>query len=328
MEVVVEIAEPGRRAPSIKRFNLTEIRIGRAWDNDLVITDAEVDPYHVKLIFDDLANAYEIQDLESGNGTRVKGKKFGGRSQGDFDEPITIGQTSFRIHRISDAVAPAKIHSRTEQILQKVGQPWTAILVAFAAIFLIQYSAYIGSGQKFEWNNQLQGFIAIAFGLVAWALLWGGITKLLKHQFKVWAHLGLAASILILSLLIGMIEGFLSFNLLSPSISELLEALGISLLIFVWVLLGFIVTTVTKLRTRVVTASVLASLFLLTSFLLPKIQTQSWVGLVPLETKSLPPGLKIAPSKTTEHFLQRIQENIEDTNQRAITAREEKERES
>lgn len=323
MEIVVEIAEPGRRAPSIKRFNQTEIIVGRAWSADLVIADAEVDAHHVKLSFDAEVGGFLVEDLNSANGTRLNGRRLEKAVQTSFGNSLTVGQTTFRVHQKADAVAPAKIHSRTEQILQKLGHPVIAVMTAISAIFLVQYSEFISSGSQFSWNNQLQGLIATAIGLVVWAMLWGGITKLLKHQFKVWAHLGLAAGLIIASLALTEIENLLAFNFLSPSVSELLQAFGIGAMIFVWVLLGLIITANTKVRTRMSVAAGLAGLFLLTSFLLPRLQTQNWVNLVPLETQSLSPGARVAPTRSNESFFLLIEDNIRESEERAIEAREE-----
>lgn len=323
MEIVVEVIEPGRRAPSIKRFQKTEVTIGRAWNSDLVIVDAELDPHHAKLVFDQEAETFSLEDLDSENGTRHNGRKFKGRAQVAFGESITVGQTSFRIHRAGDAVAPAKIHSRLEQALNQIGHPVIAIALLAVALFLYQSSLFLVSGLRFEWENQLQSLFSIGTGLIFWAILWGTIARVLKHQIKIWSHLALASIILIASVFLAELEGLISFNALSPTLSDLFTTLNTALLILALVFLGLTITSHVKPRPRLITACALAGLYLMTNFLVPRFQTETWVGLVPLETKSQNPALRISPAQSSEDFMLRIEENMLDTGRRAEELREE-----
>lgn len=323
MEIVVEVIEPGRRAPSIKRFQKTEVTIGRAWDSDLVIVDPELDPQHAKLVFDQEAASFLLEDLHSANGTRHNGRKFTGSVEVAFGDSITVGQTNFRIHRAGDAVAPTKVHSRVEQILNQIGHPAIATASMIAALFLYQSSQFLISGQRFEWENQLQSLLGVATGLIFWAILWGTITRILKHQVKIWSHLALASVIVIVSVVLNEIHGLITFNALSPTLSDLITTLNTALLILAWIFLGMTITSHVKVRPRIVTACALAGLYLLTNFLVPRFQTETWVGLVPLETKSQNPALKISPAQSPDDFMQRIEENMLDTSRRAEELREE-----
>lgn len=332
MEIVVEIVEPGRRAPSVKRFHQSEILVGRAWDADLVIADEEVDARHLRIRFpkevDSEKDAFEIEDLDSANGLRINGRRIDQSREVHFGDTLTVGQTMFRVHRRTDSVGPTTIHSRLEKTLQKLGNPLVALVIAAFAIFIMQYSSFMSSGTQFQWENQLSSLISMTVALSLWAIIWGGIAKLLKHQMRIWAHLGLASVILIASVFLDEINSFLSFNLLSPVINELLEATIFSLMIFVWVSLGFIITANVGQKTRTVVASILVVLFLVTSFLIPRFQNEERVYLVPLETASLPPGLLFSSPESVESFVDRVGSNIDRTEESAVIAREENEEEN
>ena len=67
----------------------TEIRIGRAEDNDLNLTDPKVSRHHARITLD--GNAYVIVDLGSANGTRVNGVEITASYRLKHGDRISIG---------------------------------------------------------------------------------------------------------------------------------------------------------------------------------------------------------------------------------------------
>jgi len=83
------------REPSvIRRLPTKVLRIGRAPDNDIVISDLSVSRYHAELRR--TASAYQIVDLDSHNGTFVNGQQVGSAplTEGDI---VGIGPSTFRL---------------------------------------------------------------------------------------------------------------------------------------------------------------------------------------------------------------------------------------
>ena len=83
------------REPSvIRRLPTKVLRIGRAPDNDVVVSDLSVSRYHAELRR--TANAYQIVDLDSHNGTFVNGQQVGSAplTEGDI---VGIGPSTFRL---------------------------------------------------------------------------------------------------------------------------------------------------------------------------------------------------------------------------------------
>lgn len=322
MEIIVEVIEQGRKAPSIKRFDQPSVLIGRAWDADLIIADAEVEAHHLRLDIDPESGLPQLTDLDSSNGIRIRGNKPKDLTISYGDE-ILIGQTILRVHRQTDTVAPAKVHSRTELALKKLGSPITALVISILGILAVQYVQFMQTAAAFKWENQIQSILFLAIGIAAWALIWGGVTKLLKHQMAFWKHLGLISAVGILSLLADRVIEFLAFNTLSPTLVEILQAVSTSAMIFIWAILGALITTHLKTRTRLVIASSLVGLFLLSSVVIPRIGKEESVSLVPLHTSSLPPSMLIANEKSGDAFLGLVTNSVEKAKQAAIEAKEE-----
>jgi ABC transport system ATP-binding/permease protein len=85
----------GHREPSVvRRLPAKVLRIGRAPDNDVVVSDLSVSRYHAELRR--AGERYEIADLNSHNGTFVNGQRVTSAplSEGDI---VGIGPSTFRL---------------------------------------------------------------------------------------------------------------------------------------------------------------------------------------------------------------------------------------
>ena len=324
MEVVIEIVEPGRRAPNIRRFSGEKIIVGRAWDADLVIADDEVDPQHIAIHLDIESDQFSLEDLDSTYGVRVNGRRLNPEQTIPYGELITLGQTSFRVHRRTDTVPPVSARTTTERLLRLLSQPWLAILLGIAAVTLQQYISFLSTAVQLEWENTLNSMLSFATGLAIWSLLWGGIAKLLKHQIRIWTHLGLSALFWIFHLLLGELRFFLLFNTLSSTVADISQAVIVATLLFTWVFLALKVTSHAHHRTRAIIAGGIVSLFITSSFIIPRFQQQEYVNLVPLEIKSMHPGLLLRGGDSNSEFMNNLNQSFERTTIVAKERREER----
>ena len=96
---------PGRRAAVLRIRNggfegMTyalegeETLIGRNPNTDITLLDEGISREHAIILFDDDQARYEIEDLESTNGTKVNGKRVRNAPLAPGDE-IQIGHTVF-----------------------------------------------------------------------------------------------------------------------------------------------------------------------------------------------------------------------------------------
>jgi ABC transport system ATP-binding/permease protein len=88
-------ATASHREPSVIRQLPTKVlRIGRAPDNDIVVSDLSVSRHHAELRR--TASGYQIVDLDSHNGTFVNGQQIGSAplTEGDI---VGIGPSTFRL---------------------------------------------------------------------------------------------------------------------------------------------------------------------------------------------------------------------------------------
>lgn len=167
------------------------IRIGRSYDNDVIVDDAYMAPHHACVEGD--GGALVLRDLGSRNGVVVKGKRQQ-RVALDAGTVVRLGHTRLRVRAAGHAVAP--------ELVDRTMHGWEgaapgvvgAALTALVALFVM----WLSDTQSFELLRYLQ---AIAWGLGA-ALVWSGIwafaNRLFGHHARLGRHLfifgcGLAA---------------------------------------------------------------------------------------------------------------------------------------
>src|SRR6266849_5064478 len=84
------------RATGERRYVQSEIRVGRANDNDVRLEDSSVSRYHAFVRRVD--GRYLLSDLGSRNGTFVNGKQVRAPQQLRSGDSIHVGTTQFTFH--------------------------------------------------------------------------------------------------------------------------------------------------------------------------------------------------------------------------------------
>lgn len=74
-----------------------QLTIGRSADSGLVIRDDYTSTHHARLMLWD--DVWMLQDLDSTNGSFVKGKKVGSPTAVPPNTPVSIGTTTFELRR-------------------------------------------------------------------------------------------------------------------------------------------------------------------------------------------------------------------------------------
>ena len=329
MEIVVEIIHSGQRDARIEKLDTKELRIGRAWSSDILVTDPDVDAEHLLVQFDDDAESFSLIDLQSANGSRHNKKKFEGQTQADFGDLIQIGQTRLRIHRLHDPVPATKQRSLLDHQLAHLYRPAVALGLGASAILLQMLDMYLSSSRDLEWHTALTSLIGMTTGLAFFALLLAGLSKLFRQEFVYWPNLGLAASLIILQKLVSLIINWISFNTLSEGLEDFISNITRAGLLALWLIPGLHICTPLKPWIRNTVTAVLVCITLATSYILPSFREDLWQSSRPqLVTGSMPASLLLTPGTPRQEYLDLIRNTFAEADQLAIEAREEKAEES
>jgi predicted anti-sigma-YlaC factor YlaD len=160
------------------------IRLGRAYDNDVILDDAHTAAQHA--VIDSYDDAHlMLRDLGGRNGTVHQGKRHSTVIMGG-DTVVRLGQTHLRVRGASYPVPP--------ELADTTVYAWegaTPALVGLALVAIVSImTSWLGDVQKFDAIPYLM-VVASALGLsLLWGAIWavagrlfGGIARYGRHLF-------------------------------------------------------------------------------------------------------------------------------------------------
>lgn len=192
------------------------LRVGRALDNDIILTDPAVSPHHF-LIRAGLQGAYELVSLADENGIRLGRRRIEDKLVLDAP-PIEFdaGRTRFRILERSTPVAPTRLISCRNGGACLFGH-WGWALALFLLMFVFSaYENYLSTPRVLTWETYWRDQVAItgtALGLSLGLLL---INRITSHRWDYPAVLSFTSLALIFSFSIDQAVSLADYFFSSP----------------------------------------------------------------------------------------------------------------
>nr|WP_315391948.1 FHA domain-containing protein [uncultured Duganella sp.] len=157
------------------------IRLGRGYDNDIILDDAHSAAAHAVVDLDEAREKLLLRDLGSKNGTYARGKRQTEVALGG-DTVVRLGHTRLRI-RAADFPVPAEIADTTMH-------SWEGATPATIGLVLIAVFSCLET-----WLSDVEPFALIRYLLVlasslAAGLLWSGVWALANRLFGGHARIG------------------------------------------------------------------------------------------------------------------------------------------
>ncbi len=171
-----------------QRVDAPEARVGRAFDNDVVVDDPHVAPHHLR-IFRGEDGELVAEDLGTLNGLFPEhGAKRVTRLPLAKEPGIRIGRTILRVHDAAHPVAPEKLLTPPRR-----HATWAAALVGalFVALLLVQW---LGLTAEPSANLVLLPLLGFATVLIAWTGLWAVLSRIFFGQARFGLQLRIAAT--------------------------------------------------------------------------------------------------------------------------------------
>jgi hypothetical protein len=158
------------------RFRITgpEARIGRGYDNDVVVDDPYVAPQHLRVFRDD-AGQLVAEDMGSANGTFLDG----GKSRlahiiVDGKRPIRIGRTYLRIRGIDHAVERERVAQPERHISPMV----LVVALGVATLGISALDVWLGQTVELRASSYLTPLLAIFATLIGWVAIWALLSRI------------------------------------------------------------------------------------------------------------------------------------------------------
>lgn len=238
-----------------------EIRVGRALDNDVILSDATVAPHHL-IIIQDASGAVEIRNLADTNPTRFEGKVEHSFKTTRLPIKLQLGRITARLLSRGQAVPETKSltgNGGTSHIFRHA--TW-AVLLVLLCLFVAGLEYYLDSFNKLKWGELLEFILTeTAARIAAFVLALSTLERLLVNR---WEIIPVTVTVCLI---------FLVYHLLSPLTAELVYLFSSSVplylfnigwyLVFIPLAIWLYLTKVTHLK---MSKSILLSVFISSPF--------------------------------------------------------------
>lgn len=212
--VVIEVAD--QQGKTIERFRATQfpVRIGRAYDNDLIIGDPYVCPHHCEVTLGE-AGEVVVNDLSSINGTFAGGEgKRSGQIAVSADSQLRIGHTRLHFRFPGQPVEATRIDQAPHKLREWPPRSlWFNIGVLLLGMLMMTLWDYLESYSEFQYGRyffgeQIPALIAIA----GWAAIWSIVSRITAHRFAFMRHATILVSVILLIAVSSYLLDFLKFG--------------------------------------------------------------------------------------------------------------------
>jgi hypothetical protein len=210
----VEVLSRNGEVAMRERIERDEARIGRAFDNDVVIDDLHVAPHHLR-VYRGEDGELVAEDLGSVNGLYAE---HGARPVPRLslaDEPvIRIGRTILRVHDGAHPVPPEKpltpprMHAR-----------WAGVL-GLGMVLAMLVLNWLNLTQEPTAHTVLLPMIALVTVIAAWTGLWAVVSRIFAGQSLFMLHLRIALTACLALVLWDQLAETVSFSLAWREISD------------------------------------------------------------------------------------------------------------
>jgi len=294
----VEVLSRHREVAARLRFTGAEIRVGRAYDNDVVLDDPYVAPRHL-LIRRDPSGALVAEDLGSANGLYAdRGRTRLPRVVLDGERAIRIGHTLLRIRAASQSVAPERI-----EVDQR--RRWPLPVALGAAVLGIEaLSLWFGQVAEPRATRYMEPLLELSVVAMAWSTVWALISRIFSALAHFERHLTIALSGLLVYSIYNEVADFATYSFVSPVLS-LYKYVGL------WTILGavcfFHLREINPTRLRLKGGATVALVAGVIAF---QALSQSDFGggdRLVYTRHLMPPALRLTPIETEDDFFSAVE---------------------
>jgi hypothetical protein len=306
---VVELLDRHGHVEQRVALNGSGMRIGRAYDNDLILDDAHVSPHHAQIIESD--GRWLLRDLNSVNGIRAASASrrvpelaLGG------EQLFSLGLSQLR-YRPFDAVVPEALPLRERRHVHR-GIAW-ALCAPVACLAMFGLDALLDSYEAFGALKLLNAVLIPLVAMLIWAGVWALIGRLLVQRLHFTGHLAVISLGLLFATVFETATRLAAFAFAIDGAVPWLLAAGICAT-FILILYGHL-----RLASRIRPRSALAAAIVFGTLLAGAMQIKQLVYLQQFSSRPrftltlAPPALRLTRADSTAAFYARAADLVNAT---------------
>jgi len=199
------------------------VRVGRGWENDVIIDDEYIDGSHLSITMRE-NGLINVSDLDTKNGTRQAKIPIKGTRAYRIGHSLAIGESTLTIQRADADVAPAT----RQDVVHKASRLFSSFLWVSIAIVLLLVSVvgidYWASAAETQPELLVRRFFEAFLGISVWCAIVGVIGKLFRHKTYFRLHWLFVCTLAATASIGVFFLDILRFNLDTDSANEILDA--------------------------------------------------------------------------------------------------------
>ena len=240
--IVLQVeARHGRVAETV-RSNGDSLRVGRAYDNDLILTDPHVAPY--QLHFRREGQQWFFAVREQVNPVFLNKQRVTESScPVNPGDEITVGRTKLHVFPVDHAVEPTrKLMVSNLRALENHGT--FLPVLALIGVSLVDLAInFFYSSTNLKWLEQVYVVLFSALICVVWAGLWAIAGRILRQQHHFGLQLIIVSGFSLLMTALAMISNYIAFYSFNAAVEEFFSWAIYAIALLVLFRLNFMIAT-------------------------------------------------------------------------------------
>lgn len=232
MEVVLEVVNRAGRLLERQRASGARLTIGRAFDNDLILSDETVSPHHAALEIGSQGEVVLI-DLDSLNGVRTeRHERINGSIALRSGEEYSFGRARVRVYDTAHGVADTVRIGGVDWLINRLGSTPSVFAILCLAMVVATTEQWLNSYSEILWQELAVGLFSVMVVGISIAALWAIVGRVVKHEGRFQAQLAFVMLYLLLQSAVVYAYELLLFNSLNTPVATSFS-FGVSFLLLV-----------------------------------------------------------------------------------------------
>ncbi len=309
-KLVIEVIKPGKMHNEFCVFTGSTIRIGRGFNNDVILDDAFVSSEHCEIIRDD--EGIKIKDLNSKNGIyNIKAKQIQTDLAIHSGDKFIVGRTELRVYLSSHTVKPARPLIPRHKIITALRKPITAWILFSLLSALAYLTGVITTIENGKQGQIILTAVVITGIMIFWAGFWAIIGWISRHRLRFGIQLSIACLWYILYMLCSFIIDYAAFYFNRNLLYVILMGLCFTMITILGYLGHLHFATRMKTKTKIISATVITLIMLGLSGVIMNFYHESQYLQKEYSSSVNPPYLGNPPAHSIEEFIQKTNKIFE-----------------
>ncbi len=307
MEIVIEQLGTTHNVLDRQKFTGNDISIGRAYSNDLILTDEHIDEQHARL-YQDIEGDWWIVDNDSLNGIKqLKSKSRLSKQRVNSGDIFIIGRNKIRVLFGNHPVAATVKIRFTEVFLLWLGRLPVLAMLVVGYILIKGLDIYLSTSTELQWSSVVSNNLQSAIVFVALAVFVYLLSILFKRGGNFLSHLGVLILVFFVSELFSFLIELLKFNTSSSldTLTEFLDSASGHFVLFLYLWCILYLAFHISLKRRTIICVVLVGVFVGIELLNRETLQDFFAETVRSDQSLMPPAFLLkTPPSSDQHFEQ------------------------